>query len=102
MPDPAAKRLFWYVFAGSRGGSTRMKIIMLLKERPYNTQRLAQALNLHYKSIQHNLDVLSKNNLVVKQGDTYAVMFFISPYLEAKMGSFEQICNQIEKGKHLR
>jgi hypothetical protein len=36
MPDPNARRLLWYLFAGSKGGDNRIKIIDLLKERPYN------------------------------------------------------------------
>ena len=97
MPDPSAKRLFWYLFAGSRGGENRIKIILRLKERPYNTNQLAETLGLDYKAIQHHLDVLTKNNLVVKQGEKYGVLFFISPYLEVNMDAFEEICNKIGK-----
>ncbi len=97
MPDPSAKRLFWYLFAGSRGGENRIKIILLLKEKPYNTNQLAEAMGLDYKAIQHHLDVLTKNNLIVKQGEKYGVLFFISPYLEVNMDSFEEICNKIGK-----
>ena len=97
MPDPSAKRLFWYLFAGSRGGENRIKIILRLKEQPYNTNQLAEALGLDYKAIQHHLDVLTKNNLIVKQGEKYGVLFFISPYLEVNMDVFEEICNKIGK-----
>lgn len=97
MPDPSAKRLFWYLFAGSRGGDNRIKIIMLLKERPYNTNQLAEILGLDYKAIQHHLDVLEKNNLIIRQGEKYGVMFFISPYLEVNIDAFDEICNKIGK-----
>jgi predicted transcriptional regulator len=97
LPDPGAKRLFWYLFAGSRGGESRMRIIMHLKERPANTNQLAEALGMDYKAIQHHLDVLAKNNLVVKQGEKYGVLFFISPYLEINMDAFEEIRNRIGK-----
>ncbi|MGH9878683.1 MAG: ArsR/SmtB family transcription factor [Nitrososphaerales archaeon] len=97
MPDPSAKRLFWYLFAGSRGGENRIKIILLLKEKPYNTNQLAEAMGLDYKAIQHHLDVLTKNNLIIKQGEKYGVLFFISPYLEVNMDAFEEICNKIGK-----
>ncbi len=97
MPDPSAKRLFWYLFAGSRGGDTRIKIIMLLKERPYNTNQLAEAMGLDYKAIQHHIGVLEKNNLITRQGERYGVMFFISPYLEVNIDAFEEICNKIGK-----
>jgi len=46
MPDPNAKRILWYVFAGSKGGNNRIKIVDLLKERPYNINQLAEAIKL--------------------------------------------------------
>jgi DNA-binding transcriptional ArsR family regulator len=85
MPDPNAKRLLWYVFAGSKGGDNRIKIIDLLKERPYNINQLAEALGLDYKAIQHHIIVLEKNNLVGKIGEKYGILYFISNYLEANI-----------------
>ena len=55
MTDPNAKRLLWFLFAGSRGGDNRMKIIDLLKERPYNINQLSESLGLDYKAIQHHI-----------------------------------------------
>ena len=52
MPDPNAKRLLWYLFAGSKGGNNRIKIVGLLKERPYNINQLSEALGLDYKAIR--------------------------------------------------
>jgi predicted transcriptional regulator len=97
MPDPSAKRLFWYLFAGTRGGDTRIKIITSLKEQPKNTNQLADALGLDYKAIQHHLNVLEKNNLVTRQGEKYNVMFFISIYLETNAEAFDEVCNRIGK-----
>jgi DNA-binding transcriptional ArsR family regulator len=95
--DPNAKRLFWYLLAGTRGGITRIKILILLRERPYNTNQLSEALGLDYKAIQHHLNVLEKNNLVTRQGEKYGVLFFISNYLEVNIETFDEICNKIGK-----
>lgn len=97
MPDPNAKRLLWFVFAGSRGGENRIRLITLLKDKPYNANQLAEAMGLDYKAIQHHLDVLEKNNLVVRQGEKYGVLFFLSPYLEVNIAAFDEICNKIGK-----
>ena len=88
MLDSNAKRLLWYLFAGSRGGNNRIKIIDLLKERPYNMNQLAEALGLDYKAIQQHIVVLEKNNLVSKIGEKYGVVYFISNYLEVNIDAF--------------
>ena len=67
MTDPNARRLLWFLFAGSRGGENRMKIIDLLKDRPYNINQLSESLGLDYKAIQHHIVVLQKNNIITKQ-----------------------------------
>ena len=97
MPDPNAKRLLWYVFAGSKGGDNRIKIIDLLKERPYNINQLAEALGLDYKAIQHHIIVLEKNNLVAKIGEKYGILYFISNYLEANIESLNEIRSKLKK-----
>ena len=91
MPDPNARRLLWYLFAGSKGGDNRIKIIDLLKERPYNINQLAESLGLDYKAIQHHIVVLEKNNLVGKIGEKYGILYFISNYLEANIESLNEI-----------
>jgi predicted transcriptional regulator len=95
MTDPNAKRLLWFLFAGSRGGDNRMKIIDLLKERPYNINQLSESLGLDYKAIQHHILVLQKNNLITKMGEKYGVLYFISNYLEANIEAFNEIKSKI-------
>jgi predicted transcriptional regulator len=97
MLDPNAKRIFWYLFAGSRGGNNRIKIIELLKEHPFNINQLAETLKLDYKAIQHHISVLEKNNMVSKMGEKYGVSYFISDYLESNITTFDQIASQLEK-----
>jgi DNA-binding transcriptional ArsR family regulator len=95
MPDPNARRLLWYMFAGSKGAENRIRIIDLLKERPYNINQLAEALGLDYKAIQHHIMVYY--NLVSKIGQKYGVLDFISNYLEANIESFNEIRSKIQK-----
>ncbi len=95
MTDPNAKRLLWFLFAGSRGGDNRMKIIDLLKERPYNINQLSESLGLDYKAIQHHIVVLQKNNIITKMGEKYGVLYFISNYLEANIEAFNEIKSKI-------
>ncbi len=101
MSDPAARRLLWYLFAGSKGGENRIKIINLLQDTPLNINRMAEALNLDYKAVQHHVDVLQKNNLVSRMGEKYGIMYFVSNYLESNMDSFKEIVNKINKSKSI-
>jgi hypothetical protein len=55
MPDPDAKRLMWFIFAGSRGGENRIKIIDFLKTRSYNINQLVDALGVDYKLVHHQV-----------------------------------------------
>jgi len=95
MTDPNAKRLLWFLFAGSRGGDNRMKFIDLLKERSYNINQLSESLGLDYKAIQHHILVLQKNNIITKMGEKYGVLYFISNYLEANIEAFNEIKSKI-------
>jgi DNA-binding transcriptional ArsR family regulator len=97
MPDPNARRLLWYLFAGSKGGDNRIRIIDLLSKRPYNINQLAEELGLDYKAIRHHIMVLEKNNLVSKMGQKYGVLYFVSNYLEANIESFNEIRSKIQK-----
>ncbi len=101
MSDPAARRLLWYLFAGSKGGENRIKIINLLQDTPLNINRMAEVLNLDYKAVQHHVDVLQKNNLVLRMGEKYGIMYFVSNYLESNMDTFKEIVNKINKSKSI-
>ena len=97
--DPYAKRLLWFVFAGSRGGLNRLKIISELKQKPLNTNQLANQLGLDYKAIQHHIKVLEKNNLIIAVGEKYAVTYFISAFLETHMEELGEIEKKLDKSK---
>jgi predicted transcriptional regulator len=97
--DPHAKRLLWFVFAGSRGGLNRLRLVLALKEKPLNTNQLAKELGLDYKAIQHHIGVLEKNNIITRLGEKYNVTFFISNFVEINMESFNEIVDKLEKSK---
>jgi len=101
MPDREAKRLLWYLFAGSRGGENRIRIIKLIKEQPRNINQLAEALGIDYKSVQHHIGVLEKNNMVTKVGEKYRVIYFVSNYLEANIAAFNEVKAAIDKNGNL-
>ena len=91
MPS-AVDRLLWYLFAGSRGGPTRIRILRALLDRPYNTHQLSKLLRLDYKTVEYNLRVLSKHVVVVADSPgSYGALYHPSKNLLAHTATFDQI-----------
>ena len=97
--DPHAKRLLWFLFAGSRGGLNRLRLVEIIKEKPLNANQLAKELKLDYKAIQHHINVLEKNNIISREGEKYGAMYFISTFLEVNMESYNEIVSKLDKSK---
>lgn len=81
-----------FVFAGSRGGPTRIRICQSLLERPRNPNMLATGLGLDYKTVEYNLRVLTKHRLVVCDApDAYGAPYRASKNLLAYRSDFEAL-----------
>jgi len=96
-PDRETRKLLLYLFTGTKGGYTRLKIIISLEERPFNTHQLSKELGLDYKAIQHHMRVLEKNNLVTKVGEKYGVIFHLSNFLEVNIGALGEVIDRLER-----
>ena len=78
---PNIKNVLWYVLAGTRGGPTRIRILKLLKERPYNSNQISTVLKMDYKTVQHHLRVLEENRLITTGDMKYGKMYFVKGLL---------------------
>lgn len=96
-PDRTTRKLLLYLFTGTKGGHTRLKIIMYLEARPFNTHQLAQELKMDYKAVQHHMRVLEKNNLVTKVGEKYGAIFHLSNFLEANISCIGEVIEKLEQ-----
>ena len=94
---PEVKMLFWYVFASSRGGPNRVRIITQLRNKQSNKNQLSQDLGLDYKGIEHHIKTLEKNNLVTKIGTKYGVTYFVSQLFEEGEAVFDEIVTKLKK-----
>jgi len=90
------KDVLWYVLAGTRGGENRARILRTLRERPQNANRLAEELDLDYKTVRHHLDVLIENGVVTKAGDGYGAVYRISDRAQANWDQVESILGEVE------
>ena len=89
--------LLGWLIAGTRGGPTRAKIIIALKESPQKANQLATLLKMDYKTMRHHLEVLEKNKMLTLIGDRYGATYFLSQTLEDNYAIFEEISSKIGK-----
>ena len=89
-------KLFWLLFVGSRGAKNRIKIMSSLRKIPSNRNQLSTELGIDYKAIQHHLKVLEKNNLVIKTGNHYGVVYCVSPLFENNEFVFDEIVDRLK------
>lgn len=96
-PDKQTRKLLLYLFTSTRGGFTRLRITILLLQKPLNTHQLAQELQLDYKAIQHHMQVLEKNNLVTKIGKKYGAIFHLSNFLEINIDALNEAIDKLDR-----
>jgi predicted transcriptional regulator len=94
--DKHMKELFSSVFTGMSGRYTRLRIICAITENPINTLKLSKKLNLDYKTIKHNIQVLEKNNLIVREGEGYGDMFFPSEIIPSNLPTLYYVIRKVE------
>ena len=101
-PMHSIKYLLWWLISGTKGGKTRGRLILALRQRPANANQLAEVMVVDYKTARHHLEVLQRNGLVTYTGEGYGATYFLSPQLDENFSIFEEIWSQIgEKQKRV-
>lgn len=95
--DKQTKKLLLYLFTSTRGGLTRLRIVMVLLEKPCNMHQLSQRLDLDYKAVQHHMRVLEKNNMISKIGEKYGAIFHLSNFLEMHIHALDEIIDALDR-----
>lgn len=85
----------WYLLGGTRGGPLRIRILEVLRERPLNTNQLAERLDVDYKTAQHHLEVLEENGVVEPSGDEYGAVFLPTATMGESWDLFEEIVGTV-------
>jgi DNA-binding transcriptional ArsR family regulator len=89
------KYILGWLIAGMRGGVTRAKILVALKESPQNANQLANLVGKDYRTIRHHLTVLEKNRIIISAGDKYGATYFLSPEMEQNYELFQEILRKV-------
>lgn len=96
------KHLLGWLIAGTRGGITRGRIIIVLKDIPQNANQLASTLQLDYHTVRHHLKLLHDNGVLTSMGESYGVTYALSPQMEAHFPLFVEIWDKISKTEQKR
>ena len=96
VEDKHMTKVFSSVFTGMSGRFTRMRIICAITETPMNVQQLSETLELDYKTVQHNIRVLEKNNFIERQGDGYGDIFFPTELISANLPTLYKVIRRVE------
>ena len=85
-----------HLILGQKGGENRILIIQLLRQRPYNTNQLAELLQLNYRTVKHHIDVLRENGLLNPSTSAgYGEVYFLTPELEKNYEVFSNIVSKL-------
>jgi DNA-binding transcriptional ArsR family regulator len=92
---PQTKMMFWFLFASTRGAATRIRIVKLLRNQPYNANQMSINLSLDYKAIKHHLKILENNNLLGKFEAHYGAAYYLSALFEENVIIFDEIATRM-------
>lgn len=90
------EKALWYLFAASRGGPNRVRVVRELAERPRNANELADRLSVDYNTITHHLDMLEEHDVVEPGENDYGTLYFLTDQFEHHWETFEEIAEQVD------
>jgi hypothetical protein len=94
--DKHVDDLFSSVFTGMGGRYTRLRILCEIVETPLNALQISKKLHLDYKTILYNLQVLIKNNLIIKEGNGYGDLYSPAPIVKSNLPTLYAVIRKVE------
>ncbi|WP_136589295.1 ArsR/SmtB family transcription factor [Salinigranum halophilum] len=90
------EKALWYLLTATRGGENRVRLIRALSERPRNANKLAEELDVSYKTVRHHLDMLEDHGVVESGGNEYGKLYFLTDRFETNRETFERITEHMD------
>ena len=84
-----------WLLEASRGGPTRAKIVLLLREMPLNINQIESKLDMNYRSILHNIEVLIENGLVKKLKEGHGAPYMLTDVVEKNWEIVEESIRRV-------
>lgn len=98
----AFRRILWQLLGATRGGPTRIRILRLLRDQPRNTNQIALATQLDYKTVEHHVRTLRENAVIAPIKEGYGAAYCLSIQAELHLDEFERIAAEVlaDRAKH--
>lgn len=93
--DPRFKMILWSIITGTRGGINRAKILSLLANMPLNANKIATTLKLDHKTVIHHVNILTKNELIVKEEKDYGASYKLTQIMKDNQNVLVEIMERI-------
>lgn len=77
------RRALRFHIEGSRGGSARLRILLMLERKPMNINEISKKLGVDYKTAQHHIRVLDKAGMIVSKKKTYDNSYVLSQLISS-------------------
>ena len=94
--DKFAYELFSSVFTGMGGRYTRLRILCEIVVVSMNALQISKKLKLDYKTILYNLQVLIKNNLIIKEGNGYGDLYSPAEIVKSNLPTLYAVIRKVE------
>ena len=88
--DKILRRIILMSLAGTRGGPVRLKIILLLENKPSNINEISKKLGLDYKTVEHHIRVLEKSGLISSSDKKYDNAYAFRRALEDRLNNLSK------------
>ncbi|WP_295613618.1 winged helix-turn-helix domain-containing protein [uncultured Methanobrevibacter sp.] len=85
------KNALVFLLLQRKGGKTTAKVIEQLLIRPYNSNQMADALNVSYNTAAYHLRLMQKNKLIERKNSDYGTYYVATESLLKEKDSFEEI-----------
>jgi PAS domain-containing protein len=91
-----------FLLEGSKGGENRIRIIDMIRKKPYNMNQLSVELELNYRTIRHHIDILLKDELVFAESNgSYGSVFFPSAFLESNIDVYNNVVGRRNRNEYI-
>lgn len=86
--------LYW-LLGGSKGGPTRLKILIEIKRSPMNPNQISRRLGLGYKTTMYHLNILEKSGLIKRLNNKYGAPYYTTELVDSNWAKIIKLASKL-------